>query len=163
MELCGYLKKISDSGATVITVIHQPSYQIFRMFDNLMLLHKGKLVYYGLSENAKEYFENYGCEFPKDLNPVDMIMDFIKANPKLSEEWKGNLNFVPTIDKSIKMKKFSIFQRLKLIISQFIETFKRSFLQKIRNVGLVILDLFLVFFAGFVMGGIFYGSISFLF
>ena len=35
------LKRIANSGITVVTVIHQPRYEIFEMFDDLLLLGEG--------------------------------------------------------------------------------------------------------------------------
>lgn len=45
------LCQVARMGVTVTAVIHQPSYGIFRMFDDLLLLCKGgRTAYYGKQE-----------------------------------------------------------------------------------------------------------------
>lgn len=41
-------------GRTIIASIHQPSSQVFRLFDNLCLLSAGKTVYFGPAREANE-------------------------------------------------------------------------------------------------------------
>ncbi len=41
MEVCACLKKVADLGLTVITVIHQPRYEIFTAIDDVLLLGSG--------------------------------------------------------------------------------------------------------------------------
>lgn len=40
------LKFVADSGVTVAAVIHQPSYETFCLFDDLLLLAKGGVLVY---------------------------------------------------------------------------------------------------------------------
>jgi hypothetical protein len=45
-EVCNVLKLLTSMGLTVVSVIHQPRYEIFQMFDEVLLLGKGgKTVY----------------------------------------------------------------------------------------------------------------------
>ena len=56
MEVCDALGKIASLGVTVVTVIHQPRYEIFTAFDDVLLLGKGgRTVYLGPSDDALEY------------------------------------------------------------------------------------------------------------
>ena len=41
------LKNMASNGRTIIMTIHQPRYSIYRLFDNLTLLVRGKMVYHG--------------------------------------------------------------------------------------------------------------------
>jgi len=59
------LRKITDTGRTIVATIHQPSSQVFDMFDDLLLLKKGgEVVFYGetgvCSSNLISYFEGLG-------------------------------------------------------------------------------------------------------
>ncbi|TVR01004.1 MAG: FHA domain-containing protein [Deltaproteobacteria bacterium] len=41
------LRRLADSGKTVLLTIHQPSLDAYRMMDNVLFLLQGRLVYYG--------------------------------------------------------------------------------------------------------------------
>ena len=47
---------INASDPKQITVIHQPSWRIFQLFDNLVLLADGRVVYDGSVSEVKDYF-----------------------------------------------------------------------------------------------------------
>ena len=48
LEVCRALRNIAEAGLTVVTVIHQPRYEIFTMFHDVLLLGKGgRTVYLG--------------------------------------------------------------------------------------------------------------------
>lgn len=46
------LRNIASSGKTVISSIHQPSGEVFALFDDLLLLSGGETVYFGEAESA---------------------------------------------------------------------------------------------------------------
>jgi len=77
------LRRIADSGRTVIATIHQPSYMIFEMFDELLLLAKGgKTVFFGdLGEkcaNLVDYFETLGASpIEAGQNPANWMLSVI--------------------------------------------------------------------------------------
>lgn len=50
-------------------VIHQPSYEIFHMFDDILLLGKGgRTVYYGPEADVCGYFEGLGYRLPAKVH-----------------------------------------------------------------------------------------------
>jgi ABC-type multidrug transport system ATPase subunit len=50
------LKNLAKQGKTVICTIHQPSSDIFQMFDKLYLLAEGRLAYTGTLSQALDFF-----------------------------------------------------------------------------------------------------------
>lgn len=46
------LKELAHNGMTIIYTIHQPSLDIFRMFDNLLILNRGEINYFGKAADA---------------------------------------------------------------------------------------------------------------
>lgn len=48
------LRALSRDGRTVIASIHQPSSEVFQLFDRLYLLSGGKTVYFGQAVEAYE-------------------------------------------------------------------------------------------------------------
>ena len=61
----------------MITTIHQPSTDIFEMFDRLMLMVSGKIIYFNEASKAVTYFAsiNYSC--PEESNPADYFMNMM--------------------------------------------------------------------------------------
>jgi len=60
-------------GRTVIATIHQPSSEIFALFDDLLILAAGGIVYYGAASQAVEYFSRQGFPCPPFTNPADYL------------------------------------------------------------------------------------------
>jgi len=73
------LNGLAQSGRTIITTIHQPNTDIFNSFDRLLMLAKGKIVFFNEAKLAVDYFaslgERYRC--PEWNNPADFFMDLI--------------------------------------------------------------------------------------
>ena len=81
-EIIEILRNVAvNQHITVVTVIHQPRYEIFALFHKVMLLGKGgRVVYCGPSIKAVEYFESIGFKSLPNANPADYIMDVISGN-----------------------------------------------------------------------------------
>ena len=82
-ELVQSLRVLSGRRVNVVVVLHQPSFFIFRMFHDVLLLCRGgRTAYCGPSEGALPYFEASGFSMPAFENPADFFMDVIagKAN-----------------------------------------------------------------------------------
>ncbi|EEY60560.1 ATP-binding Cassette (ABC) Superfamily [Phytophthora infestans T30-4] len=90
------VRKVADSGRTVICTIHQPSTEVFLLFDTLLLLQRGgETVYFGeLGRNCEtlvNYFQGLGLPrntpaFKPGDNPATWMLDVIGAatkNPRL--------------------------------------------------------------------------------
>ena len=58
MESLGDLAR--KDNRTVISTIHQPNSDIFEMFDRLMLLARGKIIYFNKASLAVDYFSGIG-------------------------------------------------------------------------------------------------------
>ncbi|XP_004343059.2 ABC transporter [Capsaspora owczarzaki ATCC 30864] len=70
-SLCQTLKSLADAGCTVVATIHQPSSEVYHMFDELLLLADGRVMYMGELEYAVEYFGARGFSCPRYTNPAD--------------------------------------------------------------------------------------------
>ncbi|XWS66190.1 hypothetical protein CRYUN_Cryun05aG0178700 [Craigia yunnanensis] len=67
-------------GVNICMVLHQPSYALFQMFDDLVLLAKGGLtVYHGSAKKADEYFAGLGIHVPDRVNPPDHFIDILEG------------------------------------------------------------------------------------
>lgn len=60
--------------ATVLMALLQPAPETFELFDDLVLLSEGHVVYHGPRENVLEFFESVGFRLP----PRKGIADFLQ-------------------------------------------------------------------------------------
>lgn len=74
------LKHEALEGVNICMVVHQPSYTLFKTFNDLVLLAKGGLtVYHGPVENVEEYFSGLGIIVPERINPPDYYIDVLEG------------------------------------------------------------------------------------
>ena len=78
------ISKLAKHGRTVVLTIHQPSSNIFGLFDKLLLLSRGRVAYFGEAQKAVPYFENIGHPCPIGYNPADFLMDVITENAAIT-------------------------------------------------------------------------------
>eukprot|EP00168_Porphyra_purpurea_P021329 TRINITY_DN944_c0_g1_i10.p1 TRINITY_DN944_c0_g1~~TRINITY_DN944_c0_g1_i10.p1 ORF type:complete len:638 (+),score=255.46 TRINITY_DN944_c0_g1_i10:191-1915(+) len=71
------LRSLADEGRTIITTLHQPSSQMLALFDNIMLLSLGRVVYSGPAADALPYFEALGLPCPVNYNPCDFFLQLL--------------------------------------------------------------------------------------
>lgn len=65
------LRDMAAKGKTVCCTIHQPSSEVFAMFDRLLLMSEGRVAYLGNSQRAKDFFAQLGYPCPPNFNPAD--------------------------------------------------------------------------------------------
>ncbi|KAG7340164.1 FHA modulated ABC efflux pump ATPase/integral membrane protein [Nitzschia inconspicua] len=75
------LKKLSESGKTVIAVIHQPSQHVFASFDDLLLISEGKQMYYGEVWQVRNYMDTHVTKAPDGMGTAEHILDCISKLP----------------------------------------------------------------------------------
>ncbi|KAK6142004.1 hypothetical protein DH2020_016220 [Rehmannia glutinosa] len=79
------LRREALEGVNICMVVHQPSYTLFKMFDDLILLAKGGLtVYHGPVKKVEEYFAGIGIVVPERVNPPDYFIDILEGIVKPS-------------------------------------------------------------------------------
>ncbi|KAH7709720.1 Protein WHT-7 a [Aphelenchoides avenae] len=66
------LKQLAQrKGMTIVLTIHQPSSQVFAMFDKICLLVEGLVAFLGSTEQATEMWSRMGSPLPENFNPGD--------------------------------------------------------------------------------------------
>lgn len=58
---------MASSGKAVICTVHQPSSEIFAMFDHILLLSEGRTAFIGSTEKALGFFSSQ--VIPNSLTP----------------------------------------------------------------------------------------------
>lgn len=71
------LRDTASRGHTVISTIHQPSATLLNMFDEVMLLVKGEVVFHGPTSDIVPYFQSVGFECPPYENPADFMLEIV--------------------------------------------------------------------------------------
>ncbi|RLN48076.1 hypothetical protein BBJ29_009318 [Phytophthora kernoviae] len=80
------LQQIARDGRTVIATIHQPSSEVFALFDQLYLLSDGSPVYQGKALESVGYFASLGYQCPPLMNPTDYFMRQLVVIDKATDE-----------------------------------------------------------------------------
>lgn len=80
------LKDLSRKGRTIIQTIHQPNSDIFEIMDRLMLLAKGKIIFFNEARLSVNYFSGIGYKCPELTNPSDYFMAIMSIETIESEE-----------------------------------------------------------------------------
>ncbi|XP_058077453.1 ABC transporter G family member 15-like [Magnolia sinica] len=74
------LRNMAHDGRTIISSIHQPSSEVFELFDDLVLLSGGETVYFGDAKLAIQFFAEAGFPCPSKRNPSDHFLRCINSD-----------------------------------------------------------------------------------
>lgn len=58
---------------TIVMSVHQPSSEMFHMFDKLLLVYHGRTAYFGEVNKIFGYFENIGVTIKPHYNPAEFL------------------------------------------------------------------------------------------
>lgn len=74
-----------EAKKTVIFTIHQPSSDIWHLFDRIMLMVQGNFIYQGPGDKMIiEYFNQIGFRNPQFANPADYYMSIMHAEKQVN-------------------------------------------------------------------------------
>ena len=157
------LRELTLKGKLIFVVIHQPSSEIYKMFDNMMILDTGGyLIYYGNPVESVMYFKRLDMQINSDVgecptcgnvNP-ELIFNIIEAKVvdefgrytnirKVSPpKWEGYYN------ENIKLREVTAETspppkslNIPSILKQFFIYTTRDFLSKVSNTQYIVLNL----------------------
>ncbi|KAJ2825622.1 hypothetical protein FBU31_003665, partial [Coemansia sp. 'formosensis'] len=84
------LKNIADAGRTVVTVLHQPSSDMFEIIDDILVLFEGRIVYLGERANFVGYFERLGYPCGIYTNPADHVFNAVLFEDASTDKGMGD-------------------------------------------------------------------------
>lgn len=82
---------------TVIATVHSPSSELFDLFDDLLLLAKGHVIFHGPTAESIEYFAALGYRVPPRTNPTEYFMNLLQLPESiLAQLWLAWEDYVVT-------------------------------------------------------------------
>ena len=169
-----------EKNIAVICTIHQPSSEMWRLFDKLCLLSAGREIYFGDASESINYFRSLGHECPTFSNPADYFLSLINTDFEghadvsvLSD--KFNELIYPEIRKTVHPQSVSVdvdFKSNGPVIDDehshifsninqnpsywhFLVLLHRNFLNTYRNPGVILIRLIMYFMLGVMIGAMF--------
>lgn len=75
------LRNIASTGKTVVCTIHQPSSEVFALFDRILLMAEGRTAFLGPVGDALSFFSAQGLPCPPNYNPADFYIHTLATIP----------------------------------------------------------------------------------
>ncbi|CAG2107829.1 unnamed protein product [Medioppia subpectinata] len=141
------LKTMASEGRTIICTIHQPSSQVFELFEHLLLMADGRVAFMGKRTEAQQFFSSIGyaiCdEFQESSFGTEMSAETLALN-------KSNNN-IKAIEVAVGSDNYRVG-----VFRQSVALFWRTYVLTIRNPRFLRGQLFRAIIMGLMMGTIFY-------
>ncbi|XP_018021065.1 protein white [Hyalella azteca] len=81
----GVMKMMAERGKTIIATIHQPSSEVYAMFDRVLLMAEGRVAFLGDADAAYLFFSRVGLPCPPNYNPADFFISTLAIQPGKDE------------------------------------------------------------------------------
>lgn len=88
------LKELADKGKTIILTIHQPSSEVFSMFDKLLLMANGRVAFLGRTSEANDFFTSLQRPCPTNYNPADFFVGQLGIVPSREDECRETIRTI---------------------------------------------------------------------
>eukprot|EP00736_Rhodelphis_marinus_P008822 Rmarinus@m.3263 len=73
--LITFLSSLAARKRTIVCTIHQPRSSMFELFDQILVLSAGKIVYMGSRSDLIPHMDSIGYPCPNFSNPLDFVID----------------------------------------------------------------------------------------
>lgn len=161
LAVCEALKSFTVQGeCTIICTIHQPQPKIFDLFDNVILMKQGDIVYQGPTTKLDRFLDGLGLPLPADAAMADHLLNVISPNQgheEIVDRAVRGKHIVP-VDLSLGQEKgFFDSTGPRAWTTQFQILLQRNFHQYIRNSDLIFMNFMVtVVLAVFIGSGLYY-------
>lgn len=85
------LKGMTVKGKTIILTIHQPSSELYCLFDKILLMAEGRVAFLGSPYQAAEFFSQLGIPCPPNYNPADFYVQMLAIAPNKEAECRDTI------------------------------------------------------------------------
>lgn len=84
MIVCDVLRGLAAGNRTLVcSVLSPPPLHVFDLFDDMLLLGRGMLIYAGPSNDAVGHFDNIGFQLKEGQSTVDFLLDIVNEHATL--------------------------------------------------------------------------------
>ncbi|CAG9585745.1 unnamed protein product [Danaus chrysippus] len=90
------LSGLAKKGKTIVCTIHQPSSELYAMFDKLLIMAEGRVAFLGSPDQATEFFRDLGAACPANYNPADHYIQLLAGVPGREETTRHTIDTVCT-------------------------------------------------------------------
>ncbi|XP_076375253.1 protein white [Megalopta genalis] len=80
-QVVSVLKTLAARGKTIVATLHQPSSELFALFDRILLMAEGRVAFMGTAPQACAFFETLGAACPSNYNPADYFVQVLAVVP----------------------------------------------------------------------------------
>ncbi|XP_055606138.1 protein white isoform X2 [Uranotaenia lowii] len=85
------LKGMAMKGKTIVLTIHQPSSELYCLFDKILLMAEGRVAFLGSPYQASEFFSQLGIPCPPNYNPADFYVQMLAIAPNKEAECRDTI------------------------------------------------------------------------
>lgn len=76
----------------ILCTIHQPSSELFAMFDQVLLLAEGRVAFFGDPEEAIDFFGENGYKCPINYNPAEYLINVLSSDVGTTERMSHRIS-----------------------------------------------------------------------
>ncbi|XP_050698091.1 protein white-like isoform X2 [Eriocheir sinensis] len=88
------MKNMAERGKTIISTIHQPSSEVYAMFDRVLLMAEGRVAFLGEVDAAYEFFSRINMPCPPNYNPADFFISTLAVQPGKEDGCRKAINMI---------------------------------------------------------------------
>ena len=74
-NLIHLLKDVAAKNCAILCTIHQPSSEVFALFDVVIFMKAGRIFYQGPVSRINTYYAEHDRRIPENFNPADFVMN----------------------------------------------------------------------------------------
>ncbi|XP_042868328.1 protein white-like isoform X2 [Penaeus japonicus] len=94
------MKNMAERGKTIISTIHQPSSEVFAMFDRVLLMAEGRVAFLGEVDAATKFLSSMDLHCPKQYNPSDYFIDQLSVQPGKELKCRQKIDMISDVFRS---------------------------------------------------------------
>ncbi|CAI9114209.1 OLC1v1014873C1 [Oldenlandia corymbosa var. corymbosa] len=105
--------------ATILMSLLQPAPETFDLFDDIILLSEGQIVYQGPRDNVLEFFESCGFSCPERKGTADFLQE-VTSKKDQEQYWSDRsrpYRYVPVSEFAMRYKNFHVGQQIESELS----------------------------------------------